>query len=114
MKKGNSRIITGVIIVALMVVFSSVDVLAVDPPTIIGTPNTQNTENTVQNVNNNTISGSSNQTNTQSSNTTYKQENTEKLPQAGENDVYVVAALVTVCALSAIYAYKKIRDFDAR
>ena len=46
-------------------------------------------------------------------NTSYRTNtNTETLPKTGVTDGYVVAILVTVCAISAIYAYKKIRDYN--
>ena len=58
--------------------------------------------NTTTNTNVNTNTNTSYRTNT----------NTETLPKTGVTDGYVVAILVTVCAISAIYAYKKIRDYN--
>ena len=66
--------------------------------TVTNIPNVINTTNTNTNINTNT----SYRTNT----------NTETLPKTGVTDGYVVAILVTVCAISAIYAYKKIRDYN--
>ena len=43
-----------------------------------------------------------------------KQEELNTLPKTGVTDGYVVAILVTVCAISAIYAYKKIRDYNIK
>ena len=37
--------------------------------------------------------------------------NVEKLGQYGENDIYIVGALIVICTVSAIYAYKKIRQY---
>ena len=38
--------------------------------------------------------------------------NTQTLPQTGENDIYVVGALLIICGVSAIYAYRKIREYN--
>lgn len=36
----------------------------------------------------------------------------QQLGQYGENDIYIVTALIVVCGISAIFAYKKIREFN--
>ena len=36
------------------------------------------------------------------------------LPQTGVTDGYVVAILVAVCGVSAIYAYRKIRNYNIK
>ena len=69
-----------------------------------------NVENIVPNIVSNTT------TNVVNNTTSYRPNNTTTnttLPQTGVTDGYVVAILVTVCAISAIYAYKKIRDYNA-
>lgn len=63
-----------------------------------------NTANTVNKVNSvNTL----NTTNTSKS--VYN--NTTALPKTGSND-YAVFAIIGICAISAVYAYKKIRDYN--
>ncbi len=34
------------------------------------------------------------------------------MPQAGENDIYIVTLLIIVCGVVTVYAYKKIRDYN--
>lgn len=63
------------------------------------TTNTTNTTNTTPVATTNTTKSVYNNT-------------TSTLPKTGENDIYVVTALILVCGISAIYAYKKIRDYN--
>ena len=91
---------------------------AVNQITIIGgnntaVENTQNTQNTPIIVGgNNTVINNVVNTST-SYNTVPTTNNTQAtLPQTGESDIYVVAALVVIFAISAIYTYKKIRDYN--
>ena len=58
--------------------------------------------NTVNTVNNTVTTYNNVNTNT----------NSEKLGQYGENDIYIVAVLMVIFGVSAIYAYKKIRDYN--
>ena len=115
MKKINSKLIIELIIIATLLLALTTVAFAADP-IIVGNPtsNTQNnagTQNEVPNV----IDTNSNYN---TSNTSYRANtntNTNNtLPQTGVTDGYVVAILVTVCAVSAIYAYKKIRDYNVR
>ena len=108
MKKNNYKLIMGIIIISLMIAISTV-VFADNTPVIIG-GGSANTQNTTQNTD---TTPKNTETNNTVSNTSYKT-NEEKLPQTGENDVYVIAILVSVCAISAIYAYKKIRDYNIK
>lgn len=111
MMKINSKLITEVIIIITLILALSTAVFA--DPVIVGggsanTQNDTNTQNSVPNVITNTTTPTNNtsyRTNT-NTNTT--------LPKTGVNDGYVVAILVTVCAISAIYAYKKIRDYNIK
>lgn len=99
----NSKVIMEIVIIISLLFALSTVVLADNTQIIIGggSTNTQNdTATNVPNVNTNT-------------NTSYRTNtNTETLPKTGVTDGYVVAILVTVCAISAIYAYKKIRDYN--
>ena len=102
----NSKVIMEIVIIISLLLALSTVVLADNTQIIIGggSTNTQNdTATNIPNVINTT-------TNT---NTSYRTNtNTETLPKTGVTDGYVVAILVTVCAISAIYAYKKIRDYN--
>ena len=96
----NSKVIMEIVIIISLLFALSTVVLA---------DNTQN--DTVKNIPEviNTTTNVSTNTNTS---TSYRTNNTETLPKTGVTDGYVVAILVTVCAISAIYAYKKIRDYN--
>ena len=114
MKKINSKLIIELIIIATLLLALTTVAFAADP-IIVGNPtsNTQNDTNT-QNEVPNVID--TNSTNYNTSNTSYRANtNTNNsLPQTGVTDGYVVAILVTVCAISAVYAYKKIRDYNVK
>lgn len=101
----NSKVIMEIVIIISLLFALSTVVLADNTQIIIGggSTNTQNdTATNVPNVVMNTTTNKNVNTNT----------NTETLPKTGVTDGYVVAILVTVCAISAIYAYKKIRDYN--
>lgn len=107
----NSKVIMEfVIIISLLFALSTV-VLADNTQIIIGGGSTNTQNDTVTNIPEviNTTTNVSTNTNTS---TSYRTNNTETLPKTGVTDGYVVAILVTVCAISAIYAYKKIRDYN--
>ena len=102
----NSKVIMEIVIIISLLFALSTVVLADNTQIIIGggSTNTQNdTATNVPNVVMNTTTNTNVNTNT---NTSYRT-NTNT-----ETDGYVVAILVTVCAISAIYAYKKIRDYN--
>lgn len=110
----NSKVIMEIVIIISLLFALSTVVWADNTQIIIGggSTNTQNyTATNVPNVVMNTTTTNTNvNTNT---NTSYRTNtNTETLPKTGVTDGYVVAILVTVCAISAIYAYKKIRDYN--
>lgn len=116
MMKTNSKLIIGIIIIIALILAMGTVTFA--DPIIIGgnTANSQNdtanvqnetnTENTVPNVIANTSSNTTNST-------SYRNNTQNTLPKTGVTDGYVVAILVAICAISAIYAYKKIRDYNA-
>ena len=109
----NSKVIMEIVIIISLLFALSTVVLADNTQIIIGggSTNTQNdTATNVPNVVMNTTTNTNVNTNT---NTSYRTNtNTETLPKTGVTDGYVVAILVTVCAISAIYAFKKIRDYN--
>lgn len=111
----NSKVIMEIVIIISLLFALSTVVLADNTQIIIGggSTNTQNyTATNVPNVVMNTTTNTNVNTNTNTSYRTNTNTNTETLPKTGVTDGYVVAILVTVCAISAIYAYKKIRDYN--
>lgn len=74
--------------------------VVVDPNAVAGT----NTANTTNNTNTTNTANTTNRTNTTNS-------VNQNLPNTGSNS-YAVFALIAVCVVSAIYAYKKIRDYN--
>lgn len=108
----NSKVIMEIVIIISLLFALSTVVLADNTQIIIGGGSTNTQNDTVTNVPNviNTTTNTNTNINT---NTSYRTNtNTETLPKTGVTDGYVVAILVTVCAISAIYAYKKIRDYN--
>lgn len=68
--------------------------------------NSNNTNNTNKNTNTNTNNANTNKTNSNSS--IY---NNTNLPKTGIENSIPVAMLVVIFGISAIYAYKKIKDY---
>lgn len=106
--KTRMKTFIGIILVILIISIGS-SVFA-DNAIIIGgnTTNTTNTVNTVNTTNNTTTNNVVNTTKT------YNNTTNTTLPKTGENDIYIIVALVAVCGISAIYAYKKIRDYNIK
>lgn len=76
------------------------------------TPN-NTSNNTVNNIGNNTVNNTSNNTtNNTSNNAINNKVNNTKLPQTGIED-YSVGIMIIICIASAIYAYKKVRDYNS-
>lgn len=77
--------------------------------------NTSTTENTTLNITTNTTTNTTSnsivQPNTNTTNTAGSSEN--NLPQTGVTEDITVMFFIVVCAIAAIYAYKKIRDYKA-
>ena len=115
MKNKSMMVIIGIIL-ALIIILCSDTVFA--NAIIIGGNTTSNTttgnvtENTTANVQN-TIANTTTNISVPST-TTNRVNTTQTLPQTGVTDGYVVAILVIVCAISAIYAYRKIRDYNIK
>lgn len=73
--------------------------------------NTTNTTNTATNNTVNLVSVPST-TNTSKNNTSvYNNTNTTNLPKTGAND-YIIVAVIAVLGVSAIFAYKKVREYN--
>ncbi len=115
MMRNNLKLVI-ITFLTIVIIACSTVVFADNTPVIIG-PGTQNEEiaenneiqNEVQNVAQNTATFNSVNTSTN-----YNTNTNNTLPKTGVTDGYVVAILVTVCAISAIYAYRKIRDYNIK
>ena len=108
----NSKVIMEIVIIISLLFALSTVVLADNTQIIIGGGSTNTQNDTATNVPNVVMNTTNKNVNT-NTNTSYRTNtNTETLPKTGVTDGYVVAILVTVCAISAIYAYKKIRDYN--
>ena len=106
----NSKVIMEIVIIISLLLALSTVALADNTQIIIGGGSTNTQNDTATNIPN--VINTTTNTNT-NTNTSYRTNtNTETLPKTGVTDGYVVAILVTVCAISAIYAYKKIRDYN--
>lgn len=125
MKKSNLIKLFSILLITVMVMMFSTSVLAADntfnelPLTSANNTNT-NSNNTNTNTNNtntnssntNTNNTNTNRTNTNSANTNNASVyNNTNLPKTGIEDSIPVAMLVVVFGISAVYAYKKIRDY---
>lgn len=114
MKNKSMMVIIGIIL-ALIIILCS-DTVFANATIIIGGNTTANTTtgnvtaNTTANVQN-TVANTTTNISVPST-TTNRVNTTQTLPQTGVTDGYVVAILVIVCAISAIYAYRKIRDYN--
>lgn len=81
----------------------------------LNTSNTSNTSNTNSNTTNKNTNTNSNSSNVQNLNALKNTSNTvntsNSLPKTGIQDSLPMMLLVVVFAISAIYAYKKIKDY---
>ena len=107
----NSKVIMEIVIIISLLFALSTVAFADNTQIIIGGGLTNTQNDTVTNIPN--VINTTNTNTNINTNTSYRTNtNTETLPKTGVTDGYVVAILVTVCAISAIYAYKKIRDYN--
>ena len=127
MRKSNLIKVISILVISLMVVLFSTNVMAaetdngftdltptVDNNTTNGTSNansnTANSNtNSTNNTNRNNTSNNTNSTNNTNNSSIYN--NTNSLPRTGVTDSIPVAVLLIVFAISAVYAYKKIKDY---
>lgn len=123
MMRRNLKLV--VITFLLTVIIACSTVVFADNTPILIQPGTQNSEtaengeeqNAVQNETQNEVQNEVQNTanyNTINTSATYDTNQNDTLPKTGVTDVYTVAILVIVCAISAIYAYKKIRDYNIK
>ena len=132
MKNSNLVKIFSILLISVMVMMFSTNVLAADDgfnQLTLNTNNntTTNTNTNTQNTNtdatnrsavntnntNNTNTRNTNTNNTSNTNTRNNSSvyNDTNLPKTGIEDSIPVALLVVIFGISAIYAYKKIRDY---
>ncbi len=101
------KVLSVILIISLLFVVLQTSVLATDDELfqqiqdLVGETNTTNTTNNVTNIANTT-----NTTNNTSSN--------ETLPKTGITEDYAIIAFAVVCGISAIYAYKKVKNYNIK
>lgn len=80
------------------------------------TANNTNTPdtNSLFNNNNTNTNTNTNRTNNTTNNTNSSQYNNSNLPKAGSSDGITIMVVVAVFGISALYAYKKIRDYNIK
>ena len=110
----TKELIICIISIAVLILAAATNVFATDLEALTGNVNETN-ENEFQqitdsdnNTNVNTTAGTINvndNTNTNNTNNTV-----ESIPYTGVN--YSVIVIIAICGVSAIYAYKKIRDYN--
>lgn len=119
MKKSNLIKLFSILLISVMVMMFSTNVLAADNDTngfsdltnTINNTNTNNANNTnTNNANTNTNNTNTNTNNTNKTNNSSVYNNTN-LPKTGIEDSIPVALLVVVFGISAVYAYKKIKEY---
>lgn len=122
MRKSNLIKVISILVISLMVMLFSTNVMAaetdngftdltprVDNNTTNGTSNNTANSNSANNTNRNNTSNNTNKTNNTNNSSIYN--NTNTLPKTGVTDSIPVAVLLIVFAISAAYAYKKIKDY---
>ncbi|MFR8104295.1 MAG: hypothetical protein ACLU8F_04345 [Clostridia bacterium] len=85
-----------------------------DPNAVVTSNNTTDTNavaNTTGNTTNNTLPAVNNTTSINNTNSAY---NNTSLPKTGAASDFTIIALVVVCAVAAVYAYKKIKDYNIK
>lgn len=111
MKKSNLIKLFSILLISVMVIMFSTNVLAADNNTdftqlsLNNTNTNANNTNTNTNTNNTNINANKNNTNNSS---IY---NNTNLPKTGIEDSVPVAMLVVIFGISAVYAYKKIKEY---
>lgn len=109
----NSKMILIVMMALVFISLVSTFVYASDTNglNLITDPNATTTTNNITTNTNTSTNTTNNITTNTSTNTSSYNNTTTKLPQTGIED-YSLGLIIVVCAVSAIYAYKKIRDYN--
>ena len=122
MRKSNLIKVISILVISLMVMLFSTNVMAAETDNgftdLTPSVNNTNTDNsntnsnsTNTNTNTNTNNTNTNNTNRNNTNNSSIYNNTNSLPKTGVTDSIPVAVLLIVFAISAVYAYKKIKDY---
>ena len=116
MKKSNLIQIVTILLVSAMVMLFSTTVNAANDNNevhdLTGTLTKNSTSNNTSsnNTNRNTTTSNTNKSNNTNNSSVYNNTN-NNLPKTGIEDSIPVAALVVVFGVSAVYAYKKIKEY---
>lgn len=116
MEKSNLLKVFWVLVLSVMVILMTTTVNAAEGFTdmtgsLLGN-NTSNTGNSANSANTNRANTNNANTNTNRANTNNSSiYNNTNLPKTGIGDSLPIAALVVVFGISAVYAYKKIKDY---
>ena len=122
MKKSNLIKVVSILLISLMVMLFTTTVNAAENVDLyndlsLSNTNSSNTNTNTANTNTNTNSNSNTNrnTNTNSNRNTNTNNssiyNNTSLPNTGIGDVVPVAALIIVFGISAVYAYRKIKEY---
>ena len=133
MKKSILINVVSILLTGLMVIILNTQVLAADSGNLTDLTDTLNASGSENNSSSNTNRSNTNSSNTNRTNTNLSSNNTNlsssntnrsnnvstsiytnndsNLPQTGIEDSVPVAMLVVIFTISAIYAYKKIKDY---
>lgn len=125
MKKTNLIKVISILLISAMVMLFATTVNAADDNSYndLTSTLTGNTSNNASNTSNTNSNSSNNTSNTNSSNNTNNSlnmsnntsnssvYNNTNLPKTGATDSIPVAILVVVFGISAVYAFKKVRDY---
>ena len=120
MRKSNLIKVISILVISLMVMLFSTNVMAAETdngftdltPSVNNTNTNNSNTNSTNNTNSNTNNTNTNNTNrTNNTNNSSIYNNTNSLPRTGVTDSIPVAVLLIVFAISAVYAYKKIKDY---
>lgn len=115
MKKSNLIKVFSILLISVMVILFTTSVNAADDTgfnDLTGTltnNTTNNTSNNTTNTGNNSLTNNTANNNTNKNNSSIY--NNTNLPKTGIEDSIPVAMLVVVFGISAIYAYKKIKEY---
>lgn len=122
MRKSNLIKVVSILLISLMVMLFTTTVNAAENVDLyndlsLSNTNSSNTNTNTANTNTNTNSNSNtnSKTNTNSNRNTNTNNssiyNNTSLPNTGIGDVVPVAALIIVFGISAVYAYRKIKEY---
>ncbi len=114
MKKSNLIKVVSILLISLMVMLFTTTVNAAENVDLyndlsLSNTNSSNTNTNTANTNTNTNSNTNSNRNTNTNNSSIY--NNTSLPNTGIGDVVPVAALIIVFGISAVYAYRKIKEY---